>query len=385
MASHVRQIAHLDLDCYFVSVERIKDPRLIGKPVVVGGSPEGRGVVASASYEARAFGVRSAMPTGKALRLCPHLTVVRGRHHEYGEISDRLYRRMCELAPVVERASIDEMYMDFTGCEHLYGHDLGAFLPKLQRLVQDEFSLPCSIALATTKTVAKIAVGTVKPSGVCVVPSGEEERFLARLPIGVIPGIGTKTEAFLVSRGFAVVADLQRLTLPEMHRLLGAHAEWLHDVVHGGGSDSVETDHIRKSIGREETFGSDLREGAQMERELRALVEDVCGRLRAHGWRARTIQLKLRYADFETITRARTVEPVDHDAVVFTAIKDLFYASYDRRRAVRLLGVQLSHFEEGEQLELALDPRTRQREEVLKAVDALRAKYGDAVIHVGQA
>ncbi len=385
MAPHVRQIAHLDLDCYFVSVERIKDPRLIGKPVVVGGSPEGRGVVASASYEARAFGVRSAMPTGKALRLCPHLTVVRGRHHEYGEISDRLYRRMCEIAPVVERASIDEMYLDFTGCEHLYGQDLGAFLPKLKRLVQDEFSLPCSIALATTKTIAKIAVGTVKPSGVCVVPSGEEERFLAPLPVSVIPGIGTKTEAFLLSRGFALVADLQRLTLPEMHRLLGAHAEWLHDVVHGGGNDSVETDHVRKSIGREETFSEDLRAHADIERELHVLVEDVCGRLRAHGWRARTIQLKLRYADFDTITRARTVEPVDHDATVFTTIKELFYTSYDRQRAVRLLGVQLSHFEEGEQLELALDPRTHRREEVLKAVDALRAKFGDAVIHVGQA
>jgi DNA polymerase-4 len=385
MASHVRQIAHLDLDCFFVSAERIKDPRLAGRPVVVGGSPDGRGVVASASYEARAFGVRSAMPTGKALRLCPDLIVVRSSHNDYGEISDRLYRRMCEIAPLVERASIDEMYLDFTGCEHLYGKDLGPFLSTLQRLVLDEFSLPCSIALATTKTIAKIAVGTVKPLGLRVVPQGEEGHFLAPLPICVVPGIGTKTEAFLVSRGFSVVADLQRLSQLEMHRLLGAHAQWLYDVVHGGGNDSVETGHVRKSIGREETFASDLRENSDIEQELHALVEDVCGRLRAFGWQARTIQLKLRYSDFDTITRARTVEPVDHDAVVFAAVRELFHASYDRRRAVRLLGVQLSHFEEGEQLELALDPRTRRREEVLKAVDALRAKFGDAVIHVGQA
>ncbi len=161
-----RRIAHLDLDCFFVSVERLHEPSLEGKAVAVGGSPDGRGVISSASYEARAFGVHSAMPTARALRLCPHLVLVRPRHHEYGEISDRLYHRFLDLAPIVERASIDEMYLDFTGCDTLYNNDLPGFMYTLQRLVRTEFGLPCSLALATTKIQAKIAVGTVKPSGV---------------------------------------------------------------------------------------------------------------------------------------------------------------------------------------------------------------------------
>src|SRR5512135_1570616 len=157
MPSHLKYIAHLDLDCFFVSVERIKDPSLNGKPVAVGGSPQGRGVVASASYEARKFGVRSAMPTGRALSLCPQLIVVRGRHGEYSKVSDKLYHRMLEVAPIVERASIDEMYMDFTGCEGLYNNDLPGFMRTIQKMVWDEFTLPCTIALAANTTVAKIA------------------------------------------------------------------------------------------------------------------------------------------------------------------------------------------------------------------------------------
>ena len=170
-ASSKKYIAHLDLDCFFVSVERIKDPDLIGKPVIVGGSAAGRGVVASASYEARKFGIHSAMPTARAQRLCPNLVVVHGSHGEYGRISKRLYERMCELAPVVERASIDELNMDFTGCENLYHNDLPGFMKTIQKLVSDEFKLPCSIGLASNKTIAKIAVNQVKPAGHCFIPS----------------------------------------------------------------------------------------------------------------------------------------------------------------------------------------------------------------------
>jgi DNA polymerase-4 len=379
-----KQIAHLDLDCFFVSVERNKNPALIGRPVAVGGSPEGRGVVASASYEARAFGVRSAMPAGQALRLCPSLILVRGSHGEYGEVSDRLYRRMLELAPVVERASIDEMYLDFTGCEGIYRNDLPGFMRTLQQLVQSEFQLPCSIALATSKTIAKIAVGTVKPAGVCTVPAGGEEAFLAPLEIGVIPGVGKKTEELLRRKGIRTVADLQAFSLDRMTALLGAHGTWLHNVVHGRGSDEVTPEWVRKSISREETFAADLDDPAELEKQLYSLVEDVCATLRGKQWKTRTIALKLRYSDFTTITRARTVEATDDDPVVFRTVRDLFRTAYRSRKPIRLLGVHLSHFDDQSQLELPLVPRDAAREQALKAVEAIRAKFGDAAIHVGK-
>jgi len=385
MTPPMKQIAHLDLDCFFVSVERLKDPGLIGKPVAVGGAPGGRGVVASASYEARAFGVRSAMSTAQALRLCPHLILARSSHHEYGEISDRLATRMEQLAPVVERASIDEMYMDFTGCESLYGNDLPGFMRTIQRLVAEEFRLPCSIALATSKTLAKIAVGTVKPNGVCTVPAGREEFFLAPLSIAVIPGVGAKTEETLRARGFRTIADLQMATEERLVQLLGASGGWLYGVAHGRGSDTVSVGHTRKSISREETFSEDLRSLPDLEEELHALVEDVCGSVREQGWRARTIQVKLRYADFTTITRARTIDPTDDDPVIFETVKGLFNGAYDKRQAVRLLGVQLCNFDDASQMELPLNPQRVQREELLKAVDKIRARFGDDVIHVGHA
>jgi DNA polymerase-4 len=385
MTAIIKQIAHLDLDCFFVSVERIKDPALKGKPVVVGGSPEDRGVVASASYEARAYGVRSAMSTALALRLCPRLIVVHSRHHDYGEISDRLAARMEQIAPIVERASIDEMYMDFTGCESLYRHDLPGFMHVIQKLVADEFDLPCSIALSTSKTLSKIAVGTVKPNGVCIVPPESEEAFLGPLPIGVIPGVGAKTEETLKARGFTQISDLQKASEERLVRLLGVAGHWLFDVAHGRGSVSVSGEYTRKSISREETFARDLRSLPELEKELHALVEDVSASVREKGWRARTIQLKLRYADFSTITRARTIDPTDDDPVIFETIRSLFHAAYDTRLAVRLLGVHLSNFDDAAQMELPLNPLRGQREELLKAVDKIRARFGDDVIHVGHA
>jgi DNA polymerase IV len=385
MTTLTKQIAHLDLDCFFVSVERLKDPSLCGKPVIVGGSPQGRGVVASASYEARVFGVRSAMSTARALRLCPQLVIARSHHHEYGDISNRLTRRMEDVAPVVQRASIDEMYMDFTGCETLYHNDLPGFMHVIQKLVADEFHLPCSVALATSKTLAKIAVGTVKPNGVCTIPAGEEEKFLAPLPIAVIPGVGPKTEEVLLARGFTTISDLQKASEARLIKVLGATGSWLFDVAHGRGSDTVSVDHTAKSISREETFGKDLRSIPELEEELYALVEDVSASVREKGWRARTIQLKLRYADFTTITRARTVDPTDDDPVIFETVKGLFHAAYDRNQAVRLLGVHLSHFDDAAQLELPLNPDRGQRGELLKAVDKIRARFGDDVIHVGHA
>ena len=384
MKDRLKHIAHLDLDCFFVSVERIKDPSLCGKPVAVGGSPQGRGVVASASYEARAFGVRSAMSAARALRLCPHLIMVRGRHHEYGEYSDRLYTRLTQLAPVVERASIDEFYFDLTGCEGLYSNDLPGFIRSLKDIVLKELHLPCSIALATGKTLAKIAVGTVKPSGVCVVPPGTEKAFLAPLPVGVIPGVGAKTEARLHSRGIRTVADLQAMSREKVTTLLGVHGNWLLDVANGGGSDELVTDWVRKSISREETFRADLQRKADLEKEMFVLVEDVCSTLRGKGWNTQTVQVKVRYQDFTTHSTARTIEPTNDDTIVYRTARELLHQLHGGR-PVRLIGVHLSNFSAGEQLELRFSEKDGNREKMLKAVDDLRAKFGDNVIHVGNA
>jgi DNA polymerase-4 len=376
-------IAHLDLDCFYVSVERNNDPSLIGKPVVVGGSPKGRGVVASASYEARAFGVRSAMPTAQALRLCPSLVVVRGHHEQYGDISHRLYERMQQLAPIVERASIDEMYLDFTGTERLYDNDLPAFMRKLKRIVRDEFSLPCTVALSANKLVSKIATGVVKPDGVITIPHGTEAAFLAPLPASVIPGVGAKTEEFLTRHGFRTVADIQKRTQDEFMSLLGKHGLWIYAAAHGRGSEHLTSEHTRKSISREETFGHDIQDLAELERELFALTEDVCMSLRKKGWKARTVSIKFRYTDFSTFTRDQTVDPTDHDAVIFKTAAELLRNNFDRRRKLRLIGVRLSNFSEETQLVLGLDPASGKNENVLKAMDEIRKKFGSDVVHLG--
>ncbi len=380
----LKYIAHLDLDCFFVSVERIRDPSLIGKPVIVGGSATGRGVVASASYEAREFGVRSAMPTGQALRLCPQAIVISGHHGEYSEHSDRLYRRMLELAPVVERASIDEMYMDFSGCEKLYHDDLPGFMKRMQAMIRDEFRLPCTIALAANKMVAKIAANTVKPAGVIFVPHGSEREFLAPLPIEVIPGVGKKTAALLQRKGLHLVSDVQALTQRRLGDILGLYGSELYRAANGIGSDLVEPEHTRKSISREETFATDLIDPAQLEAILLDLVEDVCSTLRSHSRKAQTVTLKLRSSDFRTITRRLTLPPTDYDPEIFSSARGLFRKAFSPKTPVRLLGVALSGFGGETEPELPLFSETTRRSEILNAVDRLRKKYGDDVIHVGR-
>jgi DNA polymerase-4 len=383
MADRKKYIAHLDLDCFFVSVERIKNPSLNGKPVVVGGSADGRGVVASASYEARKFGVRSAMPTRRALQLCPGLIVVRGSHEEYAVYSDRLYKRMLDFTPVVERASIDEMYLDFTGCESLYDNDLPAFMKSLQLLVWKEFALPCTIALASNKVVAKIAAGTVKPAGVCFVPHGEEKNFLAPLLIDVIPGIGTKTAPVLREKGFRRVADMQRASQQQMQLLLGEHGMYLLEIANGKGPDVLTVGWERKSISREETFAHDIADVLQLKKILHSLVEDVCSTLRSNRWKAKTVALKLRYADFKTLTRAESIEPTDDDTVVSKTVSGLLRSTYDGRRAARLVGVRLSGLTDKDECEMTLFPADGKRSQMFDAVDKLREKFGDDVIHVG--
>lgn len=383
MERYPRYIAHLDLDCFFVSVERINNPSLNGKPVAVGGVGR-RGVITSASYEARKFGVRSAMPTGRALQLCPQLLVVRGSHGEYGKISKRLYAFLCDYAPIVEQASIDEMYMDFTGCEKLYRHDLPGMMRTLQSLVKREFSLPCSIALSPNKVISKIATGVIKPAGVIAVPHGGEKEFLAPLDISVIPGVGAKTEKELRKYNFNTIRDLQRSSEEVLTTILGDTGRALFRIANGNGSDRLEVEWKRKSISNEETFGSDCTDRGELLKRLFELTESVCYHTRRYGWKGKTIKLKIRYSDFTTITRNSTLtEPTNDDRVVFEAVQRLFLRSSSRSRPIRLLGVGLTHFSRAVEETPSIFAFDEKRTNALSAVDRLKKKFGDDAIHTG--
>jgi DNA polymerase IV len=383
LPSYKKYIAHLDLDCFFVSAERIKDPSLVGKPVIVGGRADERGVVAAASYEARKFGIHSAMPTGRAQKLCPKLIIVRGRHSEYSRISEQLYKRMCEIAPLVERASIDEMNMDFTGCENLYKNDLPGFMKTIQKLVLDEFKLPCTIGLASNATLAKIAANQVKPAGIIFVPHGKEAAYLAPLDISVIPGIGKKTEEFLRSKGFQKVADIQAKSESELLLVLGKHGSWIFRAARGRGSDIIGEEWDAKSISREETFAKDISDRKALEKIIFELTEDVCRQLRSHNWKAQTVTLKLRTSDFKTISRGKSIDPTNDDTIVSRVARELLHSSYTSKLPIRLIGVRLTNFREEEQMELSLSTDKEKKQTILKAVDQIRKKFGKDVIHVG--
>ena len=385
MPEHKKYIAHLDLDCFFVSVERIKDPSLIGKPVAVGGVGR-RGVVSSASYEARKFGVRSAMPMGQALDLCPELIVVRGSHGEYGKISKRLYKFMCDYAPIVQQASIDEMYMDFTGCEKLYNNDLPGLMRTLQALVKKEFSLPCTIALSSNKIISKIATGCMKPEGLIIVEHGLEKEFLAPLDISVIPGVGTKTEKELRKYNFNTIRDIQRAKPETVEAILGDHGRYFYRTALGLGNDVLDVEWERKSISNEHTFMENISDRNELLKNLFELTESVCYNTRRYGWKGKTVKLKLRYSNFSTLTRSITLkEPTNDDRIVFDAVKTIFLKAYMRKSPIRLLGVGLTQFSESKEETISIFATDEKRTQVLNAVDKLKKKFGDDAIHTGSA
>lgn len=382
MTTQRTYIAHLDLDCFFVSVERIFTPSLRGKPVVVGGNPHQRGVVASASYEARKYGIHSAMPTAQALKLYPKLIVIPPRHHLYSEISQKLYERMCTIAPVVVMASIDEMNMDFTGCEKLYRGDFEELLRTIQNLIATEFQLPSTLALSSNATLSKIAANQVKPKGICVVPHGSEQKFLAPLDINVIPGVGKKTEELLKRTGFRRIEDLQRSSPQELLNLLGSHGMWIYQTALGKGPSSLVPEHQQKSISREETFLHDIVSQDECRKQLFALTEDCCFQLRAHAQKAQTVSVKLRYSDFTTVTRSQSISPTNDDAIIFQTVLKLFKETYKPQQALRLLGVRLSNFIAADQLHLFTT--TEKKEKLFVTIDEIRKKYGRDIIHIGQ-
>jgi DNA polymerase-4 len=391
------RICCLDLDTFFVSVERLMDPSLHGKAVIVGGRKGGRGVVTSCSYEARAFGVRSGISIRDATALAPHAVFLPGHHEEYARYSSAARAIVERYSPIVIAASIDEQYIDFHGCESLYRKpedaDDDATIRRtvcgMTQAIHDELGLPASAGIATSKSTAKVACGLAKPKGVLLVMPGTEEATLAPLGVRKLPGIGPVAESRLASLGIISLADLVRAKDNVLRPIFGAYTNGIRRDAMGAGSNDLgrERPAFREydakgayigSISNERTFLETSPE--QTESMLCGLCERVCSRARARGVRASRVTLRLRYADFHTLTRSRTIAPTSVDVDVHHVILQLYRRARTRPGAVRLVGVALSKLSLDEpQLKLATFDEGDRRG---AAVDAVREKFGYDSVHL---
>lgn len=376
---------HLDMDAFFVSVEELFDPSLKGKPVVVGGRPNQRGVVAAASYAARKFGVHSAMPLRTAYKLCPQAIFLEGHRERYREYSQKVYHVLCRFSPRVSMASIDEAYLDMTGAGRLHGPPLAA-AHKLHQAVAAATGLNCSIGIAASRMVAKVASDQAKPNGILWIVPGQEARFLAPLPVGKIPGVGKVTGRNLHACGIRTVGDLAALDEAFLQHRFGQWGLALAGKARGADAGGCYDGEIGdrgepKSISHEHTFMTDTAGAAELDATFVRLSEMVARRLRDHRLFARTIQIKLRYADFSTFTRSRTLDHATQiDAELAAAARALFHQHWTGK-PIRLLGVYAQSLEASEgQTSLLVEPRAEGWRRALAAVDKIRGKYRDDAI-----
>ncbi len=379
------RIMHIDLDAFFVSVEQADNPRLRDKPVVVGGRPERRGVVAAASYQARAFGLHAGMPLKTASRLCPQAIFIEGSFSKYRDVSRRFMAILADFSPYLEPIGIDEAYLEVTGFESIHGSIRG-MATRIKQRVKDELGLSASVGIASVKVVAKIASELSKPDGLIEVAPGVEGSFLRPLPIGKLPGIGKKTGPILRSLGINTIGELALTPLSVLKSHLGTSGELLHRLSSGIDERRVEPPAEAKSISRETTFARDSRDQAFLEATLRYLSERVGSQLRQRGRQARCLTLKVRYADFTTITRRHTLaRATDADQTIFGGGRELLKRALSReRQALRLIGIGVSGLvEPGRQLDM-LDTAAGRLERLNRAIDRIRTKYGFTAIQTGR-
>lgn len=376
-----RAIAHLDLDAFFASVEENLDPSLRGQPVIVGGGE--RGVVATANYLARRYGVHSAMPLRTARRLCPHGVYVGGNHRLYHEYSQRLMAILHGYSPLVEQVSLDEAYVDLTGSERLFG-PVERTARTIQQEVQDRLNLSISVGLATNKLVAKVASDFQKPHGFTVVPPGQEAAFLAPLPVERLPGVGPALLEQLHNRGVKIVDDLARVPERLLRMWFGDWGEMLVRSARGRDYRRVMPRESVKSISRETTFPADVDDSEVLESTLVTLCEDVCRRLRRKRLEARTVTVKIRYADFVTHTRSHSLrQPRDVDEVFFREVLALFRQGRQQRYRIRLLGVGVSQLSPRAWQDDLFDQEIPLLRELDLKLDAIREKYGKGAVRRG--
>lgn len=378
-------ILHVDLDAFFVSVEQALEPALRDKPVVVGGNPQGRGVVASASYEARAYGLCAGMPLATAYRLCPQAIFLQGNFSRYQEASERFIDILARFTPFIEVSGIDEAYLDITGFDALHG-SARQLACNLKQAVSRELGITASVGIATSKVVAKVASDLCKPDGLMEVAPGEEAVFLAPLPVAKLPGVGPKTEQRLKGIGIHSIGQLANLSASFVRYVLGRGGGWLHSCARGVDPRKIELPAAAKSISRATTFARDTLSSSFLKANLCYLSQRVGAELRQQRKAARCITLKLRYADFQTITRSRTLkEAVDIDQVIFQTGCELLEKAVEHRgKLVRLIGIGVSRLvAAGRQLSFEDESATR-LEQLNHAIDGLRQKYGFTCIQTGQ-
>jgi len=383
-------ICHLDMDAFFVSVEELFDPALKGRPVVVGGAANQRGVVAAASYAARKFGVHSAMPLRTAASLCPQAIFVDGHPDRYRDYSRKVHAVLTKFSPLVDMASIDEAYLDLTGTSRLLGPPMRA-AHALHEAIREATALRCSLGLASSRLVAKISSDQAKPNGVLYIVPGAEAQFLAPLEVRKVPGVGKKTEEALHKIGIRFVGDLAALDEAFLTQRFGrwglALAGKSHGLDAGGWFDTpIGANEDPKSISHEHTFNEDTADRTQLETTLLKLSEMVAARLREHKLYSRTVSLKLRDEDFETITRAATLDHATQlDREIGTAVTELFRKAWDGNKPIRLLGVHAGGLQTVEgQMNLLEEANTARLREAFRSVDHIRGKYGDGAISLAK-
>ena len=377
-----RRILHIDMDAFFASVEQLDNPELKGKPVIIG--RDLRGVVSAASYEARVFGVRSAMPVAQAKRLCPNGVFLPGNMRRYAELSRMVMAVLRDISPVVEQASIDEAYVDITGTANLFGPppEVAALV---QRRVREATGLSCSVGIAPVKFLAKIASDFRKPGGVTILEPQDVPGFLAVLPVAKIPGVGSKTMTRIAALGVKTCGDVLKYSREFWEGQLGEWGRVLHARAMGQGSSQLHPETEAKSTSAENTFPKDLHDPNQMQRWLLKQSERVGRDLRRHGWLGRTVTLKVKFASFKQITRSHTLsKPTDLDEVIFQTACALL-AQVKSQEPVRLLGVGVSNFTQGSsQLTLVPDAKAERLRSLDKAVDAIRDRHGRAAVVRGR-
>lgn len=372
-------ILHVDMDAFYAAVEELDDPSLRGRAIIVGGE-DGRSVVSSASYPARRFGVRSAMPVGQALRLCPQAIVVPPNFPRYVEVSRHVMGIFRDVTPLVEPLSIDEAFLDVRGARRLWGSP-GEIARGLRERVRRETGLTCSVGAAATKHVAKIASTMSKPDGLLIVPEADTAGFLAPLSVRALWGVGPKAAEALEGRGIRTVSDVLETPSAALDRALGpAMSERIRQLVRGVDERRVTPEHVEKSVGHEETFHTDIADASVLRAELRRLADRVGARLREGGWEARTVAIKVRFADFTTVTRSQTLgEPTDVGQRIGDAARELFDA-LDRPLPVRLVGVRAEKLETAGAAPASLWDDDEDWRRVEGALDDARARFGRAVV-----
>lgn len=371
-----RFVSHLDLDTFFVSVERLKNSAFVGKPLLVGGLSD-RAVVAACSYETRQFGVHSAMPMKLALRLCPQAIVVRGDADSYSYYSRLVTDVVQDTVPIMEKASIDEFYVDLTGVDRFFG--CSQFMSELKAKITKESGLPISYALASNKLISKVATEDAKPDGSTEIAYGLEKSYLAPLHIARMPGIGDKTSSLLQQMGVRTIKVLSEIPVPMMQSLLGKNGVDLSRKANGIDLTPIVPYSEQKSMGTEETFQHDTIDMHFLNSEIVRMTEKLAFQLRQSQRLTGCITVKLRYSNFDTVSKQMVIAYTSSDAVLIRKAKELFIKLYDKRMLVRLIGVRFSHLVQGA-LQINLFDDTEETVRLYQAMDSMRNRFGDEIV-----